>query len=514
MSKYRIMSVVIVAIAMFSPLHAQIDFELGIAGYYPFNGSANDMTGQGADGIVLEASLTFDRYGNPGAAYRFNGRNSSIRIPHSSSIDFSSTSEYSISLWLSSRDLNSGCVLFKNYDYGVKWDGFSKPLTLYTGSSNGFLSGGTGDFKTDEWYNVVVVQTQSSLKTYINGRLASTVSATHTTTAREEDLFIGKHPYYWGGFEGAIDDICLFSRALTEMEIEALYQIEAMPIRITPQKAAPPIEAGQIAGTWQGVFSQPGNSTISNYAYWLDIKVTGGTISGNSRTEISNTDQYGVMRIKGSINGGSFTIQEDRIVRQYNPGGLDWCLKYGKLRYVPEDQSIRGTWYADNCRENGEIILFKSNRPFNFYKESKADPATVEELIRILSANQTLPQEEKKSVVNRTIELDPITFMSGSATLTASSKSYLSSTLVPFLQEQSSIKVRISGHTDSSGDDGLNLRLSRSRARAVATFLQSNGISASRLSHEGFGEAKPIADNSTSAGRKSNRRVEFQIIAD
>lgn len=499
---------------MFSPLHAQIDFELGIAGYYPFNGSANDMTSQGADGIAVDAELTFDRYGNAAAAYRFNGRNSAIRIPFSTSIDFSATSEYSISLWFSSRDLNSGCLLFKNYDYGVKWDGFSKPVTLYTGSANGFLAGGVGNFKTDEWYNLVIVQTQSSLKTYINGKLESSVSASHSTTARQEDLFIGKHPYYWGGFEGMIDDICLFSRALTEMEIEALFQIESMPIRITPQKPSPPIEAGQISGTWQGVFSQPGNSTISNYAYWLDLNISGGEISGHSRTEIANTDQYGVMRIKGGISGGSFTVQEDRIVRQYNPGGLDWCLKYGKLRYFPEDQSIRGTWYADNCRENGEIILFKSDRSFNFYKDSKADPATVEELMSIISTNRTLPQEEKKSVVNRTIELDPITFMIGSSNLTLESKAYLISTLVPFLQEQSSITVNISGHTDNVGDDALNLRLSRARASAVAAFLQTQGIASSRLFHEGFGEAKPIGENSTSLGRQANRRVEFQIIAD
>jgi outer membrane protein OmpA-like peptidoglycan-associated protein len=70
-------------------------------------------------------------------------------------------------------------------------------------------------------------------------------------------------------------------------------------------------------------------------------------------------------------------------------------------------------------------------------------------------------------------------------------------------------KVAIDGHTDSSGSEKGNLRLSNARAKAVRDFLVSEGIDAGRLVPRGFGEAKPIADNETPEGKEKNRRVEF-----
>lgn len=73
-------------------------------------------------------------------------------------------------------------------------------------------------------------------------------------------------------------------------------------------------------------------------------------------------------------------------------------------------------------------------------------------------------------------------------------------------------KVRVDGHTDSVGSDRGNLRLSRKRAAAVQKFLMSKGVKKRRLSSKGFGESKPVADNSTEEGRSKNRRVEFTIL--
>ena len=72
--------------------------------------------------------------------------------------------------------------------------------------------------------------------------------------------------------------------------------------------------------------------------------------------------------------------------------------------------------------------------------------------------------------------------------------------------------VVISGHTDSVGDDASNLRLSQRRAEAVRDyFVQQAGIDAKLLSVKGHGEAQPIADNGTEAGRARNRRVEVLV---
>ena len=72
--------------------------------------------------------------------------------------------------------------------------------------------------------------------------------------------------------------------------------------------------------------------------------------------------------------------------------------------------------------------------------------------------------------------------------------------------------LAIEGHTDSQGDDAMNLDLSKRRAKRAMDYLISKGISKDRLSSEGFGETRPVADNSTSEGRAQNRRVEFRIV--
>ena len=74
------------------------------------------------------------------------------------------------------------------------------------------------------------------------------------------------------------------------------------------------------------------------------------------------------------------------------------------------------------------------------------------------------------------------------------------------------VRIEIGGHTDDQGSDEYNDRLSENRAKSVYEYLLSRGISASRLSYAGYGKRKPIADNSTEAGRAENRRTEFRII--
>jgi len=72
-------------------------------------------------------------------------------------------------------------------------------------------------------------------------------------------------------------------------------------------------------------------------------------------------------------------------------------------------------------------------------------------------------------------------------------------------------RIRIEGHTDSSGSDSLNETLSRKRADSVRTVLVSRGVREEQITVVGNGETKPIADNATKEGRAKNRRVEVHI---
>jgi outer membrane protein OmpA-like peptidoglycan-associated protein len=73
-------------------------------------------------------------------------------------------------------------------------------------------------------------------------------------------------------------------------------------------------------------------------------------------------------------------------------------------------------------------------------------------------------------------------------------------------------RIRVEGHTDSSGADAANLKLSERRAASVMKFLVNAGIEGERLESKGFGESAPITENKTKEGREANRRVELMII--
>jgi outer membrane protein OmpA-like peptidoglycan-associated protein len=96
------------------------------------------------------------------------------------------------------------------------------------------------------------------------------------------------------------------------------------------------------------------------------------------------------------------------------------------------------------------------------------------------------------------------------ATLTPAGKGKVADA-AKVLKDNPTIHVEVGGHTDSIGSDAYNQKLSERRAQTVATELEHDGISASRLTVRGYGKRKPIADNKTAEGRARNRRVELIV---
>ncbi|XHS02808.1 OmpA family lipoprotein [Sphingomonas sp. DBB INV C78] len=72
--------------------------------------------------------------------------------------------------------------------------------------------------------------------------------------------------------------------------------------------------------------------------------------------------------------------------------------------------------------------------------------------------------------------------------------------------------VDVYGHTDSTGNDGINIPLSQNRAKSVADYLTTRGVTSARIGTQGFGSSQPIASNATPEGRAQNRRVEIKIV--
>ncbi|MCT6869955.1 OmpA family protein [Apibacter sp.] len=98
------------------------------------------------------------------------------------------------------------------------------------------------------------------------------------------------------------------------------------------------------------------------------------------------------------------------------------------------------------------------------------------------------------------------------STLTPTARKNLDQ-IISIFKQYPDTNIGIFGYTDAKGADQYNLNLSENRAKSVADYLASNGISSSRFTIKGFGKADPIGDNNTESGRALNRRVEFSITA-
>lgn len=162
--------------------------------------------------------------------------------------------------------------------------------------------------------------------------------------------------------------------------------------------------------------------------------------------------------------------------------------------------------YASVVAFNDDYILTvkKKDYAFNSAYFSKADTSHPEPK----KVDFTL----ERTRVGGSYTLHNVLFESKSATLTLQDKTIISG-FADYLKENPTIRVELQGHTDDMGDAASNQKLSEERARSVYNYLLSTGISAARLSSRGFGQTRPVADNTTTEGRSKNRRTEFVITA-
>ncbi len=118
----------------------------------------------------------------------------------------------------------------------------------------------------------------------------------------------------------------------------------------------------------------------------------------------------------------------------------------------------------------------------------------------------------KRVEVGIKVVLENIYFETGKAILRPESHNALDQ-VFRFLENNPSVRLEISGHTDNTGTLRINQRLSRDRAKAVVDYLVGQGISPDRLVSQGYADTQPVATNATAAGREQNRRVEFKVLS-
>lgn len=195
----------------------------GLVAYYPFNGNANDESGNGNNGTVNGATLTTDRFGNPNSAYSFDGND---YIDCGSSVgDFSGN--FSINVWIQTTDATQDMILSKYQNASNLWyldKTNSSSFVLSTPDENidlnGFVSVNDGN-----WYMITVINDGINLSIYVNNTFdTSTSIGSYNGFSTSANLYIGGRQIASTlRFNGKIDDIRIYNRDLTTEEITLLY---------------------------------------------------------------------------------------------------------------------------------------------------------------------------------------------------------------------------------------------------------------------------------------------------
>ncbi|MCC7503764.1 MAG: OmpA family protein [Saprospiraceae bacterium] len=127
------------------------------------------------------------------------------------------------------------------------------------------------------------------------------------------------------------------------------------------------------------------------------------------------------------------------------------------------------------------------------------------------ASNKGCPEMKKEDKAKVELAVKAVQFETGKAVLLPNSKKVLDD-VAAVLLKYPEYTLNIGGHTDNTGNAASNQKLSEDRAKACYDYLVSKGVAANRMTHAGYGQTKPVADNKTSAGRASNRRTEFELV--
>lgn len=345
----------------------------GLVTYYPFNGNANDLSGNGYNGTNNGATLTTDRFGNVNSAYSFNGATNKIVLP----LQQNNITAYSVSAWfktstggpiLSGRGLSNQVGLTLHSYSGI-------PRYIADGPNVSIGKITNNAYADNQWHNIVGVFNgaagvinSSQFSIYIDNVLVAQSNLTSTTSSvapinNGTNLLIGAHQVWTNEafYNGIIDDLGIWNRALTQQEITAMYN--GVTYNDTCNAVSGSLTQG-LVGYWPFCGNANDDSGIGN----------NGTINGATLT----TDRFGNSNSAYSFNGVSNTISYNStfVFNQNNDGALSFWF---------ENESILSNIYSTlffsktTLGENNRYNLYLQPLPNNLlrltldYRESNSN---------------------------------------------------------------------------------------------------------------------------------------------
>jgi hypothetical protein len=320
------------------------DLNEGLVAHYPFCGNAQDTSGNEHHGIVHDATLTTDRFGNSDSAYSFDGNGSYINVG-----DMGDIASVSVTLWVLPEE---GTYSYYRNPFGLgglnhterfraefanDWGGYK--FYAFFGSGSCWRGGGCvylgttnyDDIPLNEWAFIVMTHDKATgqNKLYINGNVYAT--AEHEVILKPAKLTIGlgfaDSPERY--FKGGIDDFRVYSRALSDVEIESLYtgKDECGPANLATLTdfTATPTQEG-ISVDWE----TSAEVDTAGFIVWRGELLTGGGCTSNS-SDYGDIVQLGFDNATGGLqSGATYSRLDSSVISQ-----ISYC-------YLLEDVEFDG----------------------------------------------------------------------------------------------------------------------------------------------------------------------------
>ena len=203
-------------------------FEEG-SGTTAYNSSANT----GINGTIVNGTYAAGRVG--GYALDFNGSSTYVEI--NNPVDIFTPRTIGISLWYKARSSQQthACILDKGHGYGsspyyagyaFQYDGDGSSFSTFYGNGSTFTGFSTGgNQKDNQWHHVVVSLGESEMSLYVDGVLVSKTAGAGPLVSNDAKLYLGRHRAIGRFFNGLIDDVQIYSGALTQNDVNVLYNI-------------------------------------------------------------------------------------------------------------------------------------------------------------------------------------------------------------------------------------------------------------------------------------------------
>ncbi|MFN5317593.1 MAG: LamG-like jellyroll fold domain-containing protein [Bacteroidia bacterium] len=371
----------------------------GLVGWWPFNGNANDESGNGNDGNPYGGvSITTDRFGNNNAAYNFDGLDDYIEIQSNTALNLPES--YTINVWANAQEFlgqftDEPSIVSKFGGWG------SGGYAIFMGEDVGAINycyqqGGNNrmritNYSADTWYNITAVYDNLKTRLYIDGIFVDSLDNSGSIEPNDIPLCIGKEGQIHSNisyFKGMIDDIAIYNRALTPEEITALYTGQPVNPPTTCNPLPSNLQNGLVGywpfcgnandesgngnnGTVNGATLTEDRFGNANAAYSFDGNGNYVSIADNNDLLLENTDfsisawilplsaSNGHIFYKGFSSGNSskyiFAMYNQSLGFHINPPSNIWIVS---------DSIPLGIWQLATTTKQGNLISFFRNGEF------------------------------------------------------------------------------------------------------------------------------------------------------